>query len=310
MCKIRFDVSQENTGDTITAIQGEYKLALATNWIPFNVTNISSPETPDITTQGIYDLRVRIQNQDGVLSEWFTDPTNPTFQIGNCGGDVSNAAPTANAGPDRTMTLPSNSIILNGTGSSDSDGTIVGYSWVKLTSLAGTLANANSATPTVTGMVAGIHTFRLTVTDNAGLTGTDTVTITVLAGNVAPTANAGLDRTITLPANSVTLSGAGSSDSDGSIASYSWARISSLAASISSPSTVSTSVTGMAIGTHTFQLTVTDNQGLTDTDTVNIVVRRAVIVDDPDPGQCNPATDCCLPDGNGGFIFSDTGDCV
>lgn len=310
MCKIRFDVSQENTGDTITAIQGEYKLALTANWTPFNVTNISSPETPDITVQGTYDLRVRIQNQDGVLSEWFTDPSNPTFQIGNCGGSASNIAPTANAGNNSTITLPTNSIILNGTGSSDSDGTIVGYSWAKTTLLAGTLANANSASATVTGMVAGLHSFRLTVTDNAGLTDTDDVTITVLAGNVAPNANAGLNQTVTLPSNSVTLSGIGSSDPDGSIASYAWAKTSSLAGTITSPTLVTTTVTGMAIGTHTFQLTVTDNQGLTDTDTVSVTVRRAVIVDDPDPGQCNPATDCCLPDGNGGFIFSDTGDCV
>lgn len=299
MCKIRFDVSQENTGDTITAIQGEYRLALTTSWTPFNVTNISSPETPDITVQGTYDLRVRIQNQDGVLSEWFIDPTNPTFQIGNCGGDVSNAAPTANAGNNSVST--SNSIILNGTGSSDSDGTIVGYSWAKTTLLAGTLANANSATPTVTGMAVGIHTFQLTVTDNAGLTDTDTVTITVLAANVAPNANAGNDRIITLPTNSVTLSGIGSSDPDGSIASYSWAKTTLLAGTITSPNSVTTTVTGLAIGTHNFQLTVTDNQGLSDTDTVSVRVNRAIIIDDPDPGTCDPAFECCVPDGNGGF---------
>ena len=253
MCKIRFDVSQENTGDTITAIQGEYKLALTTNWTPFNVTNISSPETPDITAQGVYDLRVRIQNQDGVLSEWFTDPNNPTFQIGNCGGGASNTPPTANAGLNSIVTLPASSVALNGSASSDSDGTIVGYFWSKV---AGSfplsiIQNPNAASTLVTGLIEGTHTFQLTVTDNQGLTDTDTVTITVRPGNVAPNANAGSDQTVTLPINSVTLNGSGSTDSDGTITGHTWTRLSSLAANITSPNSVSTSVTGMAIGTHT-----------------------------------------------------------
>ena len=53
--------------------------------------------------------------------------------------------------------------------------------------------------------------------------------------NIPPVANAGVDNTITLPANSVTLSGSGT-DADGTVVSYSWAKISGPAGgNISSP---------------------------------------------------------------------------
>ena len=72
----------------------------------------------------------------------------------------------------------------------------------------------------------GVYQFELTVTDNKGATGKDTVQITVnAAANISPTANAGGDQTITLPTNTVTLSGSGT-DPDGTISSYSWTKIS------------------------------------------------------------------------------------
>ena len=43
--------------------------------------------------------------------------------------------------------------------------------------------------------------------------------------NIPPNANAGSDQTITLPINSVNLSGTGT-DSDGSISSYAWSSVS------------------------------------------------------------------------------------
>ena len=46
----------------------------------------------------------------------------------------------------------------------------------------------------------GFYLFELTVTDDKGATGKDTVQITVnTAANISPTANAGGDKTITLP---------------------------------------------------------------------------------------------------------------
>lgn len=111
-------------------------------------------------------------------------------------------------------------------------------------------------------------------TDTSGNSATSAaVTVTVsnsTPANVAPTANAGADKSITLPTNSVTLAGSGT-DTDGTIASYAWTRISG-SGTIAAPTAASTSITGLAQGTSVFRLTVTDNQGATATDDVNVVV--------------------------------------
>jgi hypothetical protein len=93
-----------------------------------------------------------------------------------------NQPPTANAGADRTITLPTNSLTLNGSGT-DPDGTISSYSWTKTSGPAATLSGTATQNLSVSGMVAGSYTFRLTVTDNAGASAFDEVNVTV---NSAP----------------------------------------------------------------------------------------------------------------------------
>jgi hypothetical protein len=190
-------------------------------------------------------------------------------------GATGNQAPNVNAGSNQTITLPANSATLNGT-ASDPDGSIASYSWTKVTGGAATITSPSSASTTVTGLVQGSYTFRLTVTDNLGASASSDVNITVnAAGNQAPTANAGADQSITEPASSVTLTGSGT-DADGTIASYAWTKLSGGAATITSPSSASTSVTGLTQGSYTFRLTVTDNSGATATDDVVVTVNASV----------------------------------
>jgi len=69
-----------------------------------------------------------------------------------------------------------------------------------------------------------VYQFELTVTDNSGATGKDTMQVTVNpAPNKIPTANAGADITITLPTNSTILNGIGT-DIDGTITNYQWTK--------------------------------------------------------------------------------------
>lgn len=90
-----------------------------------------------------------------------------------------NQAPTANAGPDQTLTpaagQSSVAVTLDGSGSSDPDGTIATYNWT------GTPDPANTVSPTV-NLAPGTYTFTLVVTDNDGASSVaDTVSIVVNA---------------------------------------------------------------------------------------------------------------------------------
>src|ERR1019366_4376852 len=172
--------------------------------------------------------------------------------------------PVANAGVNQLITLPVDSVALSGSGS-DSDGTVVSYLWTKISGpSSGTITNDTLATTAVAGLVQGVYLFQLQITDNNGATGTDVIQGTVnAAADIPPVANAGPNQTITLPADSVTLSGSGS-DADGTVVSYLWTKISGPSSgTITSPGSATTSVSGLVQGSYQFQLQVTDNLGAT-----------------------------------------------
>ncbi len=134
------------------------------------------------------------------------------------------------------------------------------------------MTNANTASLTASGLLAGTYIFRLTVTDNLGAVGSSDATVSVnSAANGAPTANAGADKTIILPVNSVVLTGSGT-DSDGSIAGYSWLMVSGGVAILSNANTATLTVSGLVAGTYVFRLTVTDNQGAQASDDATVIV--------------------------------------
>ncbi len=94
-----------------------------------------------------------------------------------------NQPPVANAGADQTITLPVSSLALSGTGS-DPDGTVASYGWSETGGPSqASISNTSIPNPAVSNLVAGVYTFRLTVTDNSGATATDNMTVTV---NAAP----------------------------------------------------------------------------------------------------------------------------
>lgn len=88
-----------------------------------------------------------------------------------------NNAPVADAGTDMTELDADNSgvesVTLDGSGSSDSDGTIVSYSWTVEGVQVATGVSVDYAAPV------GTTTVKLTVTDNSGDSSTDTVLVTV-----------------------------------------------------------------------------------------------------------------------------------
>jgi hypothetical protein len=93
--------------------------------------------------------------------------------------------------------------------------------------------------------------------------------------NIAPTADAGSSQTVTLPLESVTLSGSGK-DADGTIVTYLWEQVSGPNASvIVDPGAPSTAVEGLGAGTYIFQMSVWDNLGAIGTDTTVVKVNPA-----------------------------------
>ena len=237
---------------------------------------ITSPAAASTTITGltagsyVFSLKVT-DNQGATASDNVTVTVNAATQTGG-----TNQAPRASAGADQTITLPTNSVTFNGSGT-DADGTIASYQWTKEVGPTVTITTPAAAQTTVTGMIAGSYRFRLTVTDNKGATGTDTVHVTVNGAariNQSPIVNAGAAQTITLPVSAVTLTGT-ASDPDGTIASYLWTKVSGTGGAITSPSTVATTVTGLTAGAYVFNLKVTDNNGATANSSVNVTVNAA-----------------------------------
>lgn len=222
------------------------------------------------TTQRVYYVDdVKIGDASASQSTFVSGSTTPPPTTGN-------QVPVANAGSDKTITLPTTSVTLSGS-ATDADGSISSYKWAKVSGpTTGTLANASAASTTLSSLSQGTYVYRLTVTDNGGATDTDDITVNVngtsSTTNIAPVANAGTGKTITLPTNSATLSGSGT-DADGTISSYRWAQVTGPSASTLSSTTTSTiTVSNLVAGTYSYRLQVTDNKGATGTATVNVTV--------------------------------------
>ncbi|MBK8756846.1 MAG: PKD domain-containing protein [Actinomycetales bacterium] len=160
---------------------------------------------------------------------------------------VTNGAPTAAL---VLTTTAARSVAADGSGSSDPDGTIASYSW----DFGDGTPAASGVTATHTYAVDGTYVVTLTVTDNVGTVGTATGQVVI--ANQAPTAALVLTKTA---ARSVAADGSGSSDPDGTIASYSW--------DFGDGTPAQTGVTAVHTyatdGQYTVTLTVTDDLGAT-----------------------------------------------
>lgn len=165
---------------------------------------------------------------------------------------------TGRTAPTASFTSAANELAVNfnGSGSTVSPGgTIANYSWDFGDGSA--VASGASATTTHTFPATGTYTVTLTVRDDQGLIGSVSKEVSVLGPNSLPTAS------FTSAANGLTVStdGTGSSDTDGTISSYSWNWGDGSAAGSGSLATHDYA----AAGTYEVKLTVTDDRGGTAT---------------------------------------------
>jgi len=167
------------------------------------------------------------------------------------------SALNADAGKDQHVS-PGTAVDLNGSGSTGA----LTYNWTE----GGTVLNDQASFSHEFSI--GTHTITLTVSNGTN-TDTDTVTVDV---NHPPVADAGDDRVI-LPDTYIKLDASGSDDPDGKIESYKWTEDGVELSSRSSFNKI------FDAGRHEITLVVTDDDGDTGEDTLEILVNCAPIAD-------------------------------
>jgi len=239
--------------------------------IGYEQTPVKLPSTSTITLEklvaGSYTVKVKVTDSEGAY-----DQAEAAITV----EEEQDYPPTANAGEDIIIFLPTTEARLHGNQSTDDHG-IEQWEWTRKPpanggrELAADSTNMRTPHPILTNLEEGTYTFQLKVTDVKGQSSTDEVNVYVKpAINLPPTAKAGDKISISLPRNWVTLDGSGSND-DIKITEIIWRQpIGPNNATIERPDELITNVTGLTKGKYKFELTVKDNLGNRDTDFVEV----------------------------------------
>jgi len=221
-----------------------------------------------------------------------------TLLIGfGCGSDGGSdpalqQKPVANAGT--TQTVPVNILVqLDGSRSASPNGGLLTYRWILHTKPGGSTSTLNSGTvanPTFIPDTTGPYVLRLVVNDGVSDSDISSVTITAVAGNIAPVADAGPDQIVVLSIPFVALDGSGSHDANVDPITYSWTTISkplSSTATLQHPTDVHPDFTPDVAGNYVFGLTVNDGTVNSSMDDVTITVQTGNVppVADAGPDQ-------------------------
>ncbi|MGS2720378.1 PKD domain-containing protein [Paraglaciecola aestuariivivens] len=222
-----------------------------------------------------------------MLNKWFNSAN--VFVIflmvfsacGGGGGDDSTPiptpvtiSPTVSAGADFSVT-EGESFTLVATGS-DPDGSITSVQWTQTAGTSVDLGDANTANLNLVAPMVNsdeVLSFTVTVVDNDGAAATDTVKVTVINNNQAPQVDAGEDQSLNEKSSFKLVASA--SDSDGSIASYAWTQTAGTTVDLGNANTASLTLTAPSVEndeTLTFSVTVLDDEGASNTDSVNVTV--------------------------------------
>jgi len=191
---------------------------------------------------------------------------------------TSNLAPNADAGVDISVNGLS-TVNLSAAGSSDLDGSIVSYDWIWVSGdFNPALSNADTVSASFTAPVlqyGGNAIFRVTVTDDDGNSDSDEVTVSINASDQPLVANAGNDANVN-EGEALTLDGSSSVDPDNAIVSYQWLELSASGVVFDDANSATPTFTAPLVSVDTtlqFRLTVSNDNGDQDSDTVSITVK-------------------------------------
>ncbi|MDP3643142.1 MAG: PKD domain-containing protein, partial [Bacteroidota bacterium] len=187
---------------------------------------------------------------------------------------LSASKPIANAGPDQSPN-EGTLVALDGSASSDPDGTPLTYLWTPPAGI--TLSSNTAQKPTFTAPEVAAntnYTFSLVVNDGSLSSTADQVVITVKQVNIAPVANAGPDQS---PNEGilVTLDASASSDPDGNAITYLWTSPAGITLSSNTAQKPTFTAPEVAANTnYTFSLVVNDGSLSSTADQVIITVKQ------------------------------------
>ena len=212
--------------------------------------------------------------------------------INSCGNSATDTvtayvsateAPVAIANATPQFMTSTGLVELDGSSSYDTDGSIVSYVW----DLEGTTIGL---VPTFDYLISsyGTYNFNLTVTDDDGLIGTDTVTV-IASSDFNPSANAGPDQKYCISSGGdvdVYLDGSGSLPQDGTasfeIVWYNWDLsdfgVSDVSGTVSATHEISATIPSVSGGNYTAGLTVSANSTGTAIDFIDVDVHYKPVV--------------------------------
>jgi RHS repeat-associated protein len=187
-----------------------------------------------------------------------------------------NRPPTAEAGPEHTITLPTDTVALEGTASDDGlpSGSTLEITWTKVSGPGPvTFADPHSAATSATFAVDGEYVLKLTASDGQ-LSSSDTVTVTVIPRNQPPAVDAGQDQTVELPA-AAELHGSVTDDAlpRGSSVTATWSVAGGPGeVTFADPHAAVTTASFSAPGTYTLRLSASDTEFTVADDVVITVI--------------------------------------
>lgn len=225
-----------------------------------NATSATATVVPSGGAQwkpGVYTFQLTVTDNLGATSIAITHV------------NVNSTPPIVDAGANQNIQLPASTATLRATATTTL-GIVKSWFWSENSGPSTVIfSRRDTSLISISGLVAGTYKFTMTISDNYGVTATDTVSIIVTSANQVPKSDAGPDRTITLPVSSVAIGGL-DLPTDASVA---WIKLSGGTAVISSPSQSITNVTGLVAGKYIFEKRVTVN-GITSMDDVTIIVKN------------------------------------
>lgn len=276
---------------------GQIKKASSTSgWSKIAETELPRFYAPDTTSYPVRNLGVNISVPSNPPSAWtfLAQGTATTYKWGtdfehesvihhNLWVNFPDPTPTPNPEPpvariDAQSACLDGNVTVDGTASSDPEGSITSYDW-SVTDPDGNAVSVDSSASTITfpASLEGAYPISLTVTGSSGLTSTTTTSVSIVNNPPVPNINV----TQSVARQPVTLDGSTSFDPDSDscgdeIVTYEW----SVSDSANNPVSVENAGQDVATfvpevsGDYSVSLTVTDTKGKTATKTITVAIGR------------------------------------